>query len=304
MNPNDLLHRRGSLAADGLSLLLTPERAGWAYSGLRVLRLVAGEQYVLHTDDEEFAILPLSGSATVEVESFRFELDGRDDVFCRVTDWVYAPRDAEVRISSSVGCEIALPSARAVRRFDPAYLAAGDVAVDLRGAGPATRQVTNFMSPDRFDGADKLNCCEVLTPDGNWSSYPPHRHDGAGDCKADNEEIYYFRIGSTTHAGYAPDGFAQHRTYTVAGLHDEIFDVNVAIYDGDVFCVPAGYHGPCIAAPGYPLYYLNVLAGPAPQRTMAFCDDPLHHWVRDTWADMPLDPRCPMTNAQGRVIHD
>ena len=65
--------------------------------------------------------------------------------------------------------------------------------------------------------------------------------------------------------------------------------------DGDVFLVPRGYHGPCIAAPGYPMYYLNVLAGPGSERSMAFCDDPTHHWVRDAWATMPTDPRVPMT---------
>lgn len=301
IDPADLLHEHGSLATGRYDVELTPERAGWRYSGLRVATLTAGATQELSTGVEEFAVLPLNGGLTVEVEGRRFVLDGRDDVFSRVTDWAYLPIDAEVRLSSSGGCQVALTSARAERRFDPAYVAAGDVRVDLRGAGPATRQVTNFMSPDRFDGADRLMCCELLTPDGNWSSYPPHRHDGAGDCAIDNEEIYYFRIGSTSHAGYAPEGFAMHRTYTVAGLHDDVFDVNVPVHDGDVFCVPAGYHGPCVAAPGYPLYYLNVLAGPGGERSMAFCDDPTHHWVRSTWDDMPPDPRCPMTSAQGKV---
>ncbi len=303
IRPNDLLVPRGTAAADGFVAVITPERAGWTYSGLRVLHLPPGESIALVTGDEEMAVLPLGGSATVEVESRRFELQGRDDVFSRVTDWAYLPIDAEVRLSSPTGCELALPSARARVRFDPAHVAAGDVAVELRGAGPSTRQVTNFMSPGRFDGADRLMCCELLTPDGNWSSYPPHRHDGAGDCAVDNEEIYYFRIGSTAHRGYAPEGFAMHRTYTVEGLHDAVFDINVPIHDGDVFLIPEGYHGPCIAAPGYPLYYLNVLAGPGGERTMAFCDDPTHHWVRDAWADMPIDPRCPMTSALGVVHH-
>ena len=97
-----------------------------------------------------------------------------------------------------------------------------------------------------------------------------------------------------------------HRTYTVAGLHEPaaVFDVNLPIRDGDVFLVPRGYHGPCIAAPGYPLYYLNVLAGPGGERTMAFCDDPTHHWVRDSWATMPPDPRCPMTSAYGVATNE
>ena len=70
--------------------------------------------------------------------------------------------------------------------------------------------------------------------------------------------------------------------------------------DHDVVLVPHGYHGPCVAAPGYPMYYLNVMAGPGAERALAFCDDPAHGWVRDTWATMPTDPRCPVTSAAGR----
>jgi 5-deoxy-glucuronate isomerase len=88
-----------------------------------------------------------------------------------------------------------------------------------------------------------------------------------------------------------------HRLYTTDGTIDE----SVAVSDGDVFLIPRGYHGPSIAAPGYPMYYLNVLAGPAPGRSMAFCDDPAHEWVREAWSNMPTDPRCPMTSAAGVV---
>ncbi len=276
-------------AADA-PLVITPESAGWTYAGLRILRLVAGEARTFATGGDEYAILPLTGgSVTVEVEQHRFDVQGRESVFERVSDWCYVPIDTEVRITAgAAGVEIALPSARATRRHEPVYLAAESVAIEIRGAGPATRQVTNFMSPEAFDGADKLMCVELLTPDGNWSSYPPHRHDGEGDCPVQNEEIYYFRVGGE-------GGFAMHRTYTSDG---EV-DVNVVVRDGDAFLIPRGYHGPCIAAPGYPLYYLNVLAGPAEQRTMAFCDDPAHHWVRDSWEAMPLDPRVPMTTAEG-----
>lgn len=271
-------------------LVVTPESAGWTYAGLRIVRLGAGEAHTFATGGDEYAILPLAGGPlTVEVEQHRFDLTGRESVFARVTDCCYAPIDTEVRITAgSAGAEVALPSARASRRYEPAYVAAEAVAIEIRGAGPSTRQVTNFMSPEVFDGAHKLMCVEVLTPDGNWSSYPPHRHDGEGDCPVNNEEIYYFRVAGE-------DGFALHRTYTSDG---EV-DVNVVVRDGDAFLIPRGYHGPCVAAPGYALYYLNVLAGPAEQRSMAFCDDPAHHWVRDSWEGMPLDPRVPMTTAEG-----
>jgi 5-deoxy-glucuronate isomerase len=276
---------------------VTPEDAGWEYCGLRVLRIAAGGTYELVTGDAEMAVLPLSGGGvTVEVEGRRFDLAGRASVFAAVSDWAYLPVGAEVRLSSAAGAEVALPSARASRRFDAAYVAAGDVAVEVRGAGPATRQVTNFMSPEAFDGADKLMCVELLTPDGNWSSYPPHRHDDSPECPVNNEEIYYFRLGRAGTAEYDPDGFALHHTYTPEG--DVAAVVKVA--DGDVFLVKRGYHGPCAAAPGYPLYYLNVLAGPGGERSMAFCDDPAHHWVRGSWDGMPTDPRVPMSGAVQR----
>lgn len=292
------LHRRaGSLAQNGDPIQLTPEEAGWRYCGLRVLRLSPGSTRQLVTGDEEMAALPLSGAVVVEVEGHRFSLRGRESVFARVTDWAYLPVDSEVRLSSVAGTDVALPSARATRRFDPVCVAAEDVSIEIRGAGPATRQVTNFMSPDAFDGADKLMCVEVLTPDGNWSSYPPHKHDDSLECPANNEEIYYFRVGRTGQSVYSDAGFALHRLYTTDGTIDE----NVEVRDGDVFLIPRGYHGPSVAAPGYPLYYLNVLAGPDPARTMAFCDDPAHRWVRDSWIDMPTDPRCPMTSASGAL---
>jgi 5-deoxy-glucuronate isomerase len=138
-------------------------------------------------------------------------------------------------------------------------------------------------------------CVELLTPDGNWSSYPPHRHDDSPECPVNNEEIYYFRIGRAGTAEFSTDGFGLHRTYTPDGS----IDVNVVVGDGDVFLVPRGYHGPCIAAPGYTMYYLNVLAGTGGDRSMAFCDDPTHHWVRDSWTGMATDPRIPMTSHEG-----
>ncbi|GAB2787735.1 5-deoxy-glucuronate isomerase [Amycolatopsis magusensis] len=285
-----LHHPHGTLADGEDPILLTPEAAGWTYTGLRVLRLAAGTSRVVHTGEFEAFVLPLSGGCVVEVDGSRFDLAGRDSVFTRVTDFAYVPRDAEVTLSTVDGCELALPMARCTRRLTPEYGPAEDVPVEVRGSGQATRQVTNFGVPGVWDHADKLNACELLTPDGNWSSYPPHKHDEASECEVVNEEIYYFRIGGD-------GGFGLHRTYTADGELDE----NAAVRDGDVFLIPRGYHGPCVAPPGYPMYYLNVLAGPADERSMAFCDDPAHTWIRDTWAGQALDPRCPLTSAEGPV---
>ncbi|WP_040815217.1 5-deoxy-glucuronate isomerase [Nocardia concava] len=292
------LHRpHGTLSSAGDPVSLTPEDAGWSYTGLRVLRLGPGERRVVNTGEFEAFVLPLAGSCTVRVDGQVFELAGRDSVFTRVTDFAYVPRDAEVELSTVGGIEVALPMARCANRLAPKYGPADQVPVEVRGSGQATRQVTNFGTPGVWDHADKLNACELITPDGNWSSYPPHKHDEASECEVVNEEIYYFRIAGRD--GITPDreGFGMHRTYTADGSLDE----NVAVRDGDVFLVPHGYHGPCIAAPGYPMYYLNVLAGPAPERSMAFCDDPAHTWVREAWAREPLDPRCPVTSHEGRL---
>lgn len=286
----------GTASEDGDAVVVTPESAGWELCGLRVIRLEAGERRMLELRDDEAALLPLSGGGvTVEVDGRSFELAGRRSVFARVTDWAYVPMDAEVRLTSGDGCELAVASARATRRLDPVAVAAEDVAVEIRGSGNATRQVVNFLTPEAFAAADRLICCELFTPDGNWSSYPPHKHDDTEGSPVWNEEIYYFRIGRAGSVDCAPEGYGTHRTYT----HDGSIDATVTVRDGDVFLVPRGYHGPCAAAPGYPMYYLNVMAGSAPGRRMEFVDDPSQAWIRDTWSTQELDPRVPLTTAGG-----
>jgi 5-deoxy-glucuronate isomerase len=284
------LHLPHGVTAEGaFSLRVTPEQAGWAFSGLRVLELAPGASQVLGSGAEELLVLPLAGSCVVECESRRFELAGRDDVFARVTDFAYLPMDAEVRISSVGGGRFALPSALAGRRLDPAYGAAEDVAVELRGAGQASRQVNNFCAPEAFE-ADRLIAVEVLTPGGNWSSYPPHKHDEQREGEAILEEIYYFEV-----AGHGP---GYQRVYSSGP--DRRIDVCAEVRAGDVVLVPYGYHGPSMAAPGYDLYYLNVMAGPGKERVWRFCDDPAHAWVRGSWAGQAVDPRLPMTGPGGR----
>ena len=118
---------------------------------------------------------------------------------------------------------------------------------------------------------------------------------GTPGSLANNEEIYYFRVGKLGSLETSAEGLAFHHTYTA----DRSIDETVIVRDGDAFLVPRGYHGPCVAAPGYPLYYLNVMAGPNPERTMAIVDDPPYAWIRSSWDAMPVDPRCPMTTPSG-----
>ncbi len=201
------LHRPlGTLSDQADPVRLTPDTAGWTYSGLRVLSLAPGEVRILHTGEFEAFVLPLAGSATVRVDGQVFELTGRSSVFARVTDFAYVPRDAEVELSTVDGLEVALPMARCERRLEARYGPAENVPVEVRGGGQATRQVTNFGVPGVWDHADKLNACELVTPGGNWSSYPPHKHDEATECEVVNEEIYYFRIAGRD--GVTPETWA------------------------------------------------------------------------------------------------
>lgn len=291
------LHRAGSLRGSPTTPVdLTPERAGWRRTGLRVEAIGGGCSIELASGARELAVIPLSGAVSIEIDGERGELRGRESVFAATTDWAYVPIGTAVRITAGGGgAEVALASALAERSFPAVVVRAEDIPIEIRGAGPATRQVSSFMAPGVFDGADRLMCVELWTPGGNWSSYPPHRHDDSAECPVNNEEIYYFRIGRDAGTSYAPEGFGLHRTYTPDG----IVDVTAEVRDGDLFCVHRGYHGPCVAAPGYPMYYLNVLAGVDGERSMAFCDDPAHHWQRAAWDELPPDPRCPMVGAPG-----
>jgi len=281
----------GSLANANGPMSITPEQAGWDYSGLHVI----DRDCSLDLGDAEAVVLPLSArDVTVTIDGTSYPLKGRDGVFAAVSDWLYVTRGKTIEFSNVHG-EVAILTAKARTDHPIHYTPAEDVAVELRGGGRASRQVTNIATPDSFTAADRINVCEVITPGGNWSSWPPHRHDGIGDCPTTNEEIYYFRIGTETSPHGDPEGTGLFRVYTVDGRVDE----TVTIKDGDTYLVPEGYHGPTAAAPEYPMYFLNVLAGPAEDRTMAFCDDPNHHWIRGTWTD--IDPRLPMTSAKGRV---
>ncbi|WP_034483391.1 5-deoxy-glucuronate isomerase [Actinomadura oligospora] len=277
-----------------VSMEVTPQSAGWEYSGLRVVTLDAGEEVTLETGESETLVLPLAGScvATIGVPAdeiaVTFELQGRPDVFSRVTDFAYAPRDASIVLWSKDGGRFALPSARCERRLAPRYGPAGKVPVELRGAGQMSRQVNNFCTPEAFE-ADRLIACEVLTPGGNWSSYPPHKHDEHTEDESVLEEIYYFEVADAPHGGA---GMGYQRVYGTTEVLEEV-------RTGDVVLIPHGWHGPSMAVPGHDLYYLNVMAGPGEERAWKICDDPAHTWIRGTWADLPADPRLPMSSAAG-----
>ncbi|WP_420834219.1 5-deoxy-glucuronate isomerase [Streptomyces yunnanensis] len=298
-------HLVAGRGADGpYALDVSPEKAGWGYSSLRILELPPGGQHTFATADSEWIVLPLSGGCTVRADASAdgagdagvpaggtFELAGRESVFSGVTDFAYVPRDAQVRIESRAGGRFALTGARCERRLPARYGAASDVPVELRGTGSCSRQVNNFGAAGVFE-CDRLIAVEVLTPGGNWSSYPPHKHD---ECRpgeeSELEEIYYFEIA----AAHGTEGLGYQRV-TPSG-RGRGTDVLAEVRNGDAVLIPDGWHGPSIAAPGHDMYYLNVMAGPGEKREWLICDHPDHGWIRATWPQQPVDPRLPLYQA-------
>jgi 5-deoxy-glucuronate isomerase len=270
---------------------IDPEGAGWGFTGLRVATLGVGESISFDTGEDEAIVLPLAGAFSLTTADAGHDLAGRPSPFAGPTDLVYLPRDATATVTAPSGGRIAVATARASRRLSAQYLPAHAVPVELRGAGACSREVRNFGMPGSLD-ADRIIAVEVITPGGNWSSYPPHKHDEASPTESALEEIYYYEIA----AGPAGAGIAYQRVY---GTPDRPIEVLAEVRDGDVVLVPHGWHGPTIAAPGYDLYYLNVMAGPGAERGWRTRDDPAHAWIRDTWQGQAVDPRLPVSRSEG-----
>jgi len=265
---------------------VTPESAGWTESSLKVLELGARGPFeiTLDTGDTEVMILPLSGQGSVSAGDESFELSLRASVFDGPADMVYIGAGQSFTLYGEG--RFAICGALASRQLPNRRVAAADVPVELRGTGNCSRQVHNFGTASVFE-ADSLIACEVITPGGNWSSYPAHKHDENTPVESALEEIYYFEIDGRGDSR----GFGYHRVY---GTPDRPIEVLEEVRSGDVVLVPHGYHGPSVAAPGYHMYYLNVMAGPGEERAWKIVDDPEHAWLRDTWEDQAVDPRLPL----------
>jgi 5-deoxy-glucuronate isomerase len=264
---------------------VTPESAGWTESSLRVIELTGVQEIALRTEDDEVMILPLAGGGTVDCDNEAFTLSRRASVFDGPADMVYLGTGRSYTLCGEG--RFAICGARAKRQLPNRRVAAADVPVELRGAGNCSREVHNFGTADVFD-ADSIIACEVVTPGGNWSSYPAHKHDENTEVETQLEEIYYFEIADGP--GGAP-GFGYHRVY---GTPQRPIEVLEEVRSGDVVLVPHGYHGPSIAAPGYHMYYLNVMAGSGPNRAWLISDDPAQAWLRESWQHQQIDPRLPL----------
>jgi 5-deoxy-glucuronate isomerase len=274
------------LLRDGEWKQVDPASASWEYLSFRVERVADGEQVSRNTGDDEIALVTLGGRCAVEAAGERWELGGRAHVFDGMPWALYLPRDTDYTLSALGDVEVAVAGARAEERFEPRLVRPEDVEIEVRGSGNATRQINHIVKPE-FP-AQRLLVVEVFTPAGNWSSYPPHKHDEdepPGEVVL--EEVYYYRTEAEP-----PGAFAVQRLYSPRfGT-----DVTATVRDGDIMLVPHGYHTTA-AAHGYDLYYLNGLAGE--RRSMAAADDPELAWIRPAWAELEPDPRVPLVTLEG-----
>ena len=254
----------------------------WAYVGFAVHILAAGEMLSQSTDEREHMLVVITGGMSLTVNGQPLGVFHRDNLFARQkAEGAYVPAQARWTLTATTDLEVAICSAPgapvtpdepdnpdAPGRPARAFHASGDV-MEERGKGANTRFV-NAIAMEDTDIADSLLVTEVWTPQGNWSSYPPHKHDqDMFPAETYLEETYYHRLNPA-------QGYGYQRVYN----DDLTLDENIAFHDRDVVLVPEGYH-PCGAPYGYDLYYLNVMAGP--MRKWRFTNDPKHEWlfVRD-----------------------
>jgi 5-deoxy-glucuronate isomerase len=253
------------------------EDVAWQWMSFAAVRIVPGNPWRAGSENEESAIVLLGGRCWVDWGEGRKHIGKRAHVFDGLPYALYLPAGAHAQFEPETQCELALCSAPSRAKLSPQLITPKDVTVSLRGGGNASRQIVDLMPPD-FP-ADKLMLVEVYTPAGNWSSFPPHKHDvHSPPGEVDLDEIYYYRMDR-------PTAYAHQRLYTKNGARD----ITLTVHDGDVVLVRDGYH-PVVAGHGYDVYYLNCLAGSA--RSLANTEDPDHVWVRSTWKE--TDPRLPL----------
>jgi 5-deoxy-glucuronate isomerase len=268
----------------GVLLAVTPEDAGWETLGFSVRRLVEGDVWSGSTGGHEAAIVVLGGRLTIDWGAGPQSAGSREHVFGGYPFAVYLPCLTPFEVRAETCVEVAEARAPSRLTLTPRLIAPAEVGCEIRGGGVTTRQISRIIRPEHE--ADKLMINEVYTPGGNWSSYPPHKHDTHNPPhELAMDEFYYFR---TDH----PDGYGLLRQYNSAGTEDD----TVTVHDGDLVALQKGYHL-VAAAPGYGVYYLAVLAGAT--RSMAASTDPRYAHLTKGWP--APDPRVPLFTRDTRL---
>ncbi len=275
-----VVHSRKPSADSGELISFSRQQAGWEWMSFSVERIAAGKTWDAHHSGEESIHVLLSGRCSADWGSGPHTIGERNSVFDGLPYALYLAPGAKAHYKATSDCEIAECHVPAEGRFPSRLITPADVATSLRGGGNASRQIVD-IAPPGFP-AERLIAVEVYTPGGNWSSYPPHKHDVHNPPEeADLDEIYYYRMNHES-------AFAHQRLYKSDGSRDTV----VTARDGDAVLIHDGYH-PVVAGPGYDVYYLNFIAGSL--RTLANTEDPQHKWIRSSWKEM--DTRLPLIRA-------
>ncbi len=259
-----LVHPLTRPASDGTILRVSPESAQWTWVGFEVLSLSGAGPVTRDCGQREVCIVVVEG--TVEIRSRHGDwlgLGSRSDPWSGPPDAAYLPPFTTFTVEGRgevALCWAPAPNGGAGARKLPG----SEIEVEIRGYDALERRIHAILMADRE--AESLLVCEVLTPGGHWSSYPPHKHDRDDPPRETLlEETYYHRVNP-------PQGFGLQRVYS----DDRSLDETLSFGDRDCVLVPRGYHT-VSAPPGYDLYYLNVMAGPT--RLWAVANDPAHEWL-------------------------
>lgn len=283
MSCNDAVFHSDLTRATGVILDVPRERADWQWMSFFVKRLAPGESLQLDSPTEEIAVVLLSGKCTADWGQGPQEIGERANVFGGLPYALYLPSNHRAILRAVTPCEVAECRVPSTAQLAPQLVTPKDVRISLRGGANASRQIVEVMPPD-FP-ADRVIAVEVYTPSGNWSSYPPHKHEVHNPpAEVDLDEIYYYRFER-------PNAYALQHLYA----SDRSRETVVTAHDGDAVVIRDGYH-PVVAGHGYNTYYLNFLAGSA--RSLANTTDPAHAWVVSTWKD--FSPGLPVVKRPDR----
>ena len=273
-----------------LILEVTPHSAGWDFISFQARRLSTGNQWSFNSSENELAIVILSGAISVNSNRGNWDHIERENVWTSAATALYLPRGSEFTVTAARDSEFAVTWVPTDEDHEAWLIQPQDIPISIRGGDNVSRQINDLLPPG--SPVHRLILVEVYTPSGNWSSYPPHKHDvhiedEVGNLvEADLEEVYFYKIDK-------PEGYAYQRVYT-----DENSPLQQAGYPIDALVkaqnncavlIPEGYH-PVVSAPGYTTYYLNVLAGSA--QSLANQDDPHYSWVKESYKG--VDPRLPL----------